>query len=66
MIKQVMEERNMLVEEIDGMFFRLRDDFHSTDKTNSMQVKVIDSLEEALQIENAEKIKYKEESEDRL
>jgi hypothetical protein len=29
-----MEERNMLVEEIDGMFLRLRDDFQSTDKTN--------------------------------
>jgi hypothetical protein len=25
--QQVMEERNMLVEELDGMFIRLRDDF---------------------------------------
>jgi hypothetical protein len=31
-----------------------------------MQLKVIESLEEALQIENAEKTKYKDESEDRL
>ena len=56
----------MLVEELDSIIFKLRDDFMSTDKTNQMQLKVIESLEEALQMETKDKEMYKEESENRL
>ena len=54
-IKAVEEERNMLVEELDGIIFKLKDDFISTDQTNQMQLKVIASLEEALQNETEQK-----------
>jgi len=64
-IKAVEEERNMLVEELDSIIFKLKDDFVSTDQTNQMQMKVIASLEEALQNETEQKQHFKQESEER-
>jgi hypothetical protein len=45
---QVMEERNMLVEELDNMFINLRDTHQVTEKLTQDQQKVIENLEEEL------------------
>ena len=45
-LKANIEERNMLVQELDDIIFKLRDDFRTIDKQNGMQMKIIASLED--------------------
>ncbi len=44
-----MVERNLLVEELDGLFLQMREDYKISDKLTGDQQKIIENLEEELQ-----------------
>lgn len=45
---KVMSERDMMAEEMDGMYLMLRDSFKAAEKLNVDQQKIIENLEEEL------------------
>ncbi len=50
-----MEERNLLVEEIDAMYLQLREDFRINEKLTTDQQKIIENLEEELTLTKEER-----------
>jgi hypothetical protein len=48
-IKSSMEERNMLVEELDLIILKYRDDLNILEKNHSVITKVLENTEELLQ-----------------
>lgn len=63
--KAVMIERDMMFEEVDGLFLTLRDEHKSSAKITADQQKVIEHLEEELQSTKEEKDKLQTISDER-